>query len=312
MVTSTQAETRSLLSGRAAGLTAVVLAALLWSVGAVVASSLFDRGVSPLELVEFRTYITAFCLGCLTLWSSWRTPKVERTAPPLREGWRSLLGFGLAIGVANASLFLAIKHLPVAVAMVLQNLAPAFVIILVLVTTRRGPSARMLIGMGLALAGVALVVQLPTTPIGEINLLGVVFGISTALAVAAFSIFGERAGRAYGSVRANTAAFVVSATAWMLIQIPQGMPDLLGRPELFWQVAVVGVFGTLAPFLLFAWGTVRLGSEVGALSISLEPVFSAAIAWVWLGEALTVLQMAGVVAIIVGIIHLQGRAKSVP
>lgn len=296
--------------GHLAPLSAVALAALLWSVGAVVASDLFDRGVSPMELVEFRTFITAACLGAVVLWMS--RARSERAGPKITADWPWLVCFGLAIGVANASLFFAIDHLPVAVAIVLQNLAPAFVVIWILLTTRRMMSARVAGGLALSLAGVILVVQLPTTPLGDIDALGVLFGLTTAVGVAAFSVLGERTCRIHGSVRANAVAFGVAAACWALIQAVQGAPRLATRPDLFADVLVVGLLGTLAPFLLFAWGTARLGPETGALSISLEPIFAAALAWIWLGQSLAWMQIVGAVAILWGIVRVRASSPRVP
>lgn len=295
-------------TGHPAALLSVASAALLWSVGAVVASDLFDRGVSPMELVEFRTFITAACLGAVVLWLS--RARSDRALPKVAAEWPWLVCFGLAIGVANASLFFAIDHLPVAVAIVLQNLAPGFVVIWMLISTHRMLSARAASGLVLSLVGVVLVVRLPTTPLGDIDALGVLFGITTAVGVAAFSLLGERTCRIYGSVRANAVAFGVAAACWLLIQAVQGVPELATRPELFADVLVVGLLGTLAPFLLFAWGTARLGSEMGALSISLEPIFAAVLAWIWLGQSLEAMQIVGAVAILWGIIRV--RASSPP
>ncbi|HEY0165695.1 MAG TPA: EamA family transporter [Jatrophihabitans sp.] len=289
---------------------AVALAALLWSVGAVVASDLFDRGVSPMELVEFRTFITAACLGAVVLWMT--RARSGRASPKVTAEWPWLVCFGLAIGVANASLFFAIDHLPVAVAIVLQNLAPAFVVMWVLLTTRRMLSVRVAGGLALSLAGVIFVVQLPTTPLGDIDALGVIFGITTAAGVAAFSLLGARTCRIYGSVRANAVAFGVSAACWALIQAVQGVPSLASRTDLLPEVLVVGVLGTFAPFLLFAWGTARLGPETGALSISLEPVFAAALAWIWLGQSLAGMQILGAVAILAGIVRVQSASPLPP
>jgi drug/metabolite transporter (DMT)-like permease len=280
---------------------AVVLATLLWSLGAVVASSLFQDGVAPLELVEFRTFITALGLG-LACWVMSRRPAV-----PISANWRALFGFGLSVALANASLFLAIKYLPVAVAMVLQNLAPAFVILWTLLATRRAPGVRVVVGLLAALVGVALVVQLPSASLSGISPLGVLFGLTTAVGVAGFSVFGGRATKVYGVTRANAIAFTVAAVVWLLVQIPQGVPELAARPEVFGQVAVVGVLGTLVPFVLFAWGSAHLGATAGALGISLEVIFSAVIAWVWLSEALSLMQITGMAAIIGGIVYIQAR-----
>jgi DME family drug/metabolite transporter len=307
-VSTSLAAIRTALTGRSAGLIALMLTALLWSVGSVMVSNLFNQGVSPLELVELRTYIAAVCLGALLLWLS-----RSRSRPPAANtpgGWRWLVGFGLAVGVANATLFLAIKHLPVAVAVVLQNLAPTFVVVWTLITTGRVHATRVVLGVALALLGVVLVVQLPTTPVGDMDLVGVVFGLATALGTAAFSVFGEQASRAYGAVRANAAAFAVAGACWVFIQVPQGIPKLVTRTELFGQVLVIGALCTFVPFLLFAWGTARLGSQTGALTSSLALIFTAGIAWVWLGESLTEMQIVGVVAIILGIVRVQFRAET--
>jgi drug/metabolite transporter (DMT)-like permease len=216
----------------------------------------------------------------------------------------------VAIAVANASLFLAIQHLPVAVAMVLQSLAPAFVISWLALSGRRRPGIRMLIGTAAALVGVALVVQLPTTAPGRINVVGVLFGLATALGVAAFSVLGERATKSYGAIHGNAIAFTVATIFWVMVQAPRGVPELLRQEQLFGQVAVVGVLGTLAPFVLFAWGTARVGPESGSLGISLEPIFSAVIAWIWLGQALGLLQIVGMICIIGGIVYIQHHAPA--
>ncbi|MFD1325595.1 EamA family transporter [Micromonospora sonneratiae] len=222
-----------------------------------------------------------------------------------RLSWPLLLGFGGAIAVANASLFLAIKHLPVAVAMVLQNLAPAFVIGWGLLVARRRPRPRVLAGLLVALTGVALVVQLPTTPLHGLNLVGIGFGLATAVGVAAFSVLGARASRRYGAIRANSYAFGVSATAWIIYQLPHGLPVLAQSPRHLPGVIAVAVLGTLVPFVLYAWGTARVGSAAGAMNICLEPVFSAVLAWTWLGQVLDAVQITGGVVLIAAILYLQ-------
>ena len=92
-------------------------AAALWALGAVIASSLFARGVDPLELIEVRTWITAAGLGLLAL-------RLRAKRPPQRLPLAYIIAFGVAVAVANAAFFLAIERLPVAVAIVLQNVTP--------------------------------------------------------------------------------------------------------------------------------------------------------------------------------------------
>lgn len=225
------------------GLLAVVTATALWGFGGTVASDLFDAGLRPAELVAARTLITLLGLGLL-LAVVRRSPGQRRRRP---IDWPLVIAFGLAIAVANACLFLAISHLPVAVAMVLQNLAPAFVVGWLVLLGRARLGVRIVVGLLLALAGVALVVELPTTPLGEVDLLGVGFGVATGAGVAAFSVLGSRATRRYGALRANTYAFVVSSVAWLAYFAPQGIPEIAARQDLLPGVLFVAVLGTLPP-----------------------------------------------------------------
>ena len=123
--------------------------------------------------------------------------------------------------------------------------------------------------------------------------------------VAAFSVLGSRATRRYGALRANTYAFAVSGVAWLAYFLPQGVPEIISRHDLLPGVLVVAVLGTLAPFVIFSWGAARVGPHAGAVTISLEPVFSAALAWTWLGQSLNATQIAGGLLVIGAVAHLQ-------
>jgi len=295
------ASRQSGLLTRHGGVAAVVVAAALWGLGGTVAAALFRRGADPLKVVAVRTWIAAG--GLLVIWMVRRPGAVVVRLP-----WRSILGFGISVAVANASLFLAIDRLPVAVALVLQNLAPLLVVAWGVVATGRFPAPRTILGLSVALASVALVVELPTAPIAEINLVGVVFGILTAAAVASYSAFGATAARRCGALTTTTWAFVISSVGWVGYQVPRGVLELAQRPDLLLGAIALGIFGTLVPFLLFSWGTARVGPTIGAVSISLEPLFGAALAWVWLGQKLTATQLVGAVVLLAVLADVQ-RAR---
>jgi drug/metabolite transporter (DMT)-like permease len=289
---------------RHAGLVAVVTAAALWGLGGTVAGALFAGGADPLEVVAVRTWISmaglALILACRRLRAGACPPSGRA-----RAAWRPILGFGLSVAVANAGLFLAIDRLPVAVALVLQNLAPAFVVAWSILATRRLPAVRIVLGIAVALVCVAFVVQLPTAPLDRIDLAGVGFGLLTAAAVAAYSASGGRAAAACGALTANTWAFAISGVLWLGYQVPYGTPALFQRPGQLLGTLAVGLFGTLVPFLLFSWGTARVGAMVGAVNISLEPLFGAALALAWLGQTLTITQLVAAAVLLAALVGLQ-------
>ncbi|WP_169801252.1 EamA family transporter [Streptomyces kanamyceticus] len=301
---------------RHSGTAAMVLAAALWGLGGTTAGQLFARGADPLEVVEVRTWVAL--AGFAALYAVRRRrerPELvarSRSRSARRVDRRAVLGFGIAVAVSNAALFLAIDKLPVAVALVLQNLAPAFVVGWVLLVTRTLPSPRVVIGLVVALLSVALVVELPTTPLGDIDAVGILLGLLAGAGVAAFSVLGARAAGSGGTLVANTGGFTVAAFAWLLFQLPQGLPALFEHPALLAGAVAVGVFGTFVPFLLYAWAAARVGPQAGAVNISLEPLFGAVLAWIWLGQAVTPVQIVGGLVLLVAVVFLQSSRSAAP
>ncbi|MGW5354604.1 EamA family transporter [Streptomyces sp. NPDC004031] len=288
----------SSVASRRRGVVAAVVATALWGVGGTVAGGLFDHGAAPLEVVAVRTWVA---LAGLLLIAAVRRPRLR---PGARGLW-PVTGFGLAVAGSNAALFLAIDKLPVAVALVLQNLAPAFVLGHLMLSTRTAPRPATLLGLLAALAGVALVVELPTAGLSGSSAPGIALGLLAAAGVAAFSVLGGRAARLHGALAANTGAFVVSGAIWALWQIPHGAPALFQQPRLLAGSIGIGVLGTFAPFLLYSWASARLGPQATAVIISLEPLFGALAAWVWLGQTIGPVQITGGVVLLAAVVHLQ-------
>ena len=74
----------------------------------------------------------------------------------------------------------------------------------------------------------------------------------------------------------------------------------------------MGVVGTLLPFLLYIWAVARVRAERAAIAATLEPVLAAALAWVWLGEELSALQVVGGGLVLGAVLMLQPNARKSP
>lgn len=273
--------------GAAVGMAAVGMAAACWALGAVVASELFRSGVDAVDLVGVRTYLAAAGLFPLALLA--HRPELR----PVPAPGASLVAYGMSIAVANGAYFLAIERLPVAVAIVLQNLAPAIVIVWVALRRARLPSLPVRLALVGVTVGVVLVTQLPHAQLGAVSFSGVLFGLVTACAIAVFSVLGERVTRVHGPTRATAWAFGVASVFWLSVQVTRGWPTTVAHVSLWPKIVFVGLVGTLLPFLLFSVGVRRAQAERAAMAVSLEPVVGAIVAWVWLGQALSAMQLLG-------------------
>jgi drug/metabolite transporter (DMT)-like permease len=122
-------------------------------------------------------------------------------------------------------------------------------------------------------------------------------------------VISERVVADFGPVAAMFKAFVVASAFWIVYQLPRGWPMELIEADNILRVSFVGVAGTLAPFLLFVWGVHRVSAERASIAATLEPVFGAIVAWVWLGQSLSGPQIVGGLLVIGGVALLQARSR---
>lgn len=284
-------------AGAARGLAAVAIASAMWALGAVVAAGLFEAGVTPFQLTAARAVLAAG--GLLLLERPWKA----RRGPGL--GLPHLIAFGLSITLVTASYFVAIERLSVAVAIVIQYTAPVLVVVWAALVARRQPSARVLVALLGSFTGVLLISRLITTGIGNVDIVGLMAALGSAVFFAGYALLSERASAVYGPVGAMLRAFSFSASFWVLFLLfgewPRELFDIGNLPG----IVFVGIGGTLVPFLLFIWGVSRVRAERAAIAATLEPVLAALAAWLWLEQPLSEVQIAGGVLVIAAVLSLQ-------
>jgi DME family drug/metabolite transporter len=282
------------------GFGAIALAALLWAIAAAVAVELFDAGVTPFELSEARVVVAA--AGLLLLGGARRHRGESLPA-------KHLIAFGLSIAFVNATYYSAIDRLDVAVAIVLQYTAPAIVVAYVAFVARAAPPPEIFIACVVALVGVVFASELPSGEIGHVDLLGIGFGLGSAIFFCTYTLLSERAVGTYGPIRGMFRAFAIASLFWIAVQVPQGWPNALVARGNIALVLYVGVFGTLVPFLLYVWGIQRVAAARAAIAATLEPPFAAIVAWLWLGQALSGFQLLGGALILGAVVTLQARRR---
>ena len=282
------------------GYLAIAAAAILWAIAAVAASSLIDRGVAPIELAASRSVIAM--LGLALLPAAWRSGR--GSAPVVA------IFLGLSIALVNTVYYQALARIDVAVALVLQYTAPALVVLWMARSERRPPDRDVLLSLGGAFLGVVLVSEI-VSGVQRIDGVGIAFGLAAAVFFSSYTLLSERAGVTYGVIGALFRGFIAASMFWVVYFIPRGFPSELVAPANLGWVLFVGIAGTFAPFLLYLWGVQRVRSERAAIAATLEPIAAAVIAWVWLGQHLSVLQVIGGALILMAVLSLQ-RSRREP
>ena len=132
--------------------------------------------------------------------------------------------------------------------------------------------------------------------------LGELAALGTSVLFAGSSVFNTNAGRQVGSVVVNRMRLVF-AVGWLLLahlilRIP--LPWQAGAERWFWLSAsgIVGLaIGDAFLFQAFVW----IGPRISMMLMALAPIISGILAWLFLGEVLSVSQWAGLLLALLGV-----------
>jgi drug/metabolite transporter (DMT)-like permease len=217
-----------------------------------------------------------------------------REALLLRVAAAGALGFGAVIVLQN----LGLQRTSVSHAAVLVGGVPVLVALIGAGTGGAATRRLAWIGYAIALVGVVLVAGSG----GGGNALGDLLVFASVALSAVFIVVQPRllAGRDAAAVTAVqfAAGALVALPIAVLFEGAPAAPTASGPMLAFVALALVG---TLLPFWLFAFGQARVTAELAGAFVNLEPVVGAALGWLAFGDAATIVQLAGALAVLVGI-----------
>ncbi|WP_417687111.1 DMT family transporter [Roseibium sp.] len=285
--------------------TGVALLALL--AGAVA------MGVSPVfvRLAEVGPYSSAFWRVFAALPVLWAWSQLEdRSKSPLR-GWSwPVVIAGLLFSGDLIFWHLSIMKTSIANATFLATLAPVWVLLGSNLILREATTRGMWLGLGACLAGAALLVG-SNLGIAPERLIGDGFGVMTSVFFGAYILATRYVRRSLGPGGLMFRSSLVTSICLLLVAL---MLDdkLLPETSRGWAaLAGLALLAHAAGQGLLAFALGRLTAGFSALVIFLEAVTAAAFAWIALGEALRILQIAGGLLILFGIwIARPGRPSS--
>jgi drug/metabolite transporter (DMT)-like permease len=231
-----------------------------------------------------------------------------------REHLRYLILYGLMLSFFNALWTLSVALNGAAIATVLVYSSAAFTALLGWWLLKESLSWAKLLAVGLSITGCALVADAVNPANWQANLVGILTGVLAGLFYAIYSLMGRSAAqRGLNPWTTLLYTFGFAGLFLLLANLLPGsfLPGSAAHPsEIFWLGSSFAGWGVL--FLLAAGPTVAgfglynvslgyLPSSVANLIVTLEPAFTAALAYLLFGEWFTAPQLAGSLMIISGV-----------
>jgi len=282
----------------------IMLAAVLWASAGTTSKYLFNTGMSPYTLAQYRVSFSSLIIFFYLLFFSRDTLRINvRDLPYL-----IVLGAG-GMGAVQVTYLVAISKIKVAMAILLQYLAPFFVAAYSWLFLQESMNRWKVLSMLLAFAGCFLVLEAYTVSFFSMNIEGVAAGLLSAGFFSFYSLLGERT---MGSYSPWTVLFYALLFSSVLFNVFLPIQDImLWKAELRWCLSVLYIIvcGTVLPFGLYYMGIEHLRSTRASIVATLEPISAGFLSFIFLGEILTPWQIFGGFLVIVAIGVIQSRRE---
>ncbi len=265
------------------------------SVGASFAKGLFPA-IGPEGATALRLTVSA-CVLCAAF-RPWRSLT--------RQGWRSLLPYGLSLAIMNLALYKALTFIPLGIGIAIEFTGPLTV---ALMTSRRKAD---FLWIGLAISGLALLLPVWGAS-AALDWRGVTLAAVAGASWALYLLVGKRAGEDHG-VSAVAAGMAIAAG----ITLPVGLAHAgtaMFRSEILALGILVGIISSAVPYTLEIIALPRLPTNTFGTLLSAEPAVGALVGLVMLGEALAASQWLAIGLIVcasVGAALSAGGRKEIP
>jgi drug/metabolite transporter (DMT)-like permease len=279
-----------------------VLSALAFGMSGTFVKPVLDAGWSPGAGSMIRTGIGAVILAVPTLRGMrgrWHL---------VRRHWPAIVVFG-AVGIAGTqtAYFLAVTRIPVSTALMIEYLAPVILIVATGAWLRRWPPRRVIAGAVLAIAGLALVLDLASgiaiDPTGltaafvAAVVCAVYFQLSATIPLPPLALTG------LGFAVATVASGVLGVTRLVPVTVGSWTVTLFAsRVSALVPLAVVVVIATAVAYTIEVSAATRIGPRAASFLALTEVLFATIAAAVVLGQIPGPVQIAGGVVLLAGVV----------
>jgi drug/metabolite transporter (DMT)-like permease len=286
------------------GYLCVAAAAVMWGSSGTAGKALFTGGMTPFELVQIRVTVSTALL--FIVFGIFSRP-LFKIRP--RDLWYFFLLGGVVMALVQVTYFFTISKIQVAAAIFIQYLAPIMIAFFSILFWNERLTLVKLAALLLSLGGCYLVVGGYNFHLLKMNQLGIMSGVLSAVCFAAYTLIGEKGMHRYSPWTVLFYSFLFATITWHVCYPPfQYLKSDFSATQWGW-IFYVSIVGTVLPFGLFFLGVNYVRSTRASITATLEPISAGLFAYLFLGESLQPLQMAGGAMVVTAVVMLQMKKE---
>ena len=265
----------------------------------------YDEGFTTPEvtIAQFVYGIT----GMLLITMFQKSKKGNDVAKASTKNISQLVLAGTSLGMTSIFYYLAVKYIPVSIAIVLLMQTVWMGVLFEMILEKKRPSTQKIISVLIVLFGTALATNLIQSKVA-LDWRGIALGL---LAAASFTTTMFTANRVATHISsAQRSLYMLLGGAVIVTGFAIATQNTPFNFEIFMKWGIVlALFGTIIPPLLFNAGFPLTGIGLGSIVSALELPVSVLMAYVLLGEKVIFIQWIGIILIILAIVIMNVNVK---
>ncbi len=282
------------------GVALALLAAVGFSAKAIFVKLAYLDGVDAVTLLALRmAFSLPFFIG-VAVWA-----RLRHATPLGVRDWGLVVALGL-LGYYLSSLldFLGLQYISAGLERLILFLYPTLTVILAALVYKLPVSRKVMAAIVVSYAGIALVfLHHGGEREGGRIVLGSLLVFLSTLTYSSYLVGAAHAIARIGAMRFTAYASIVASVASLLQFATMRPLSALDLPLRVYELSLgMAVFSTVLPVFLLSYAIRHIGSGRTSLIGSIGPVSTIYMAYVFLGERLTLVQIAGSLLVLAGVV----------
>jgi|GEM_PF-273777 len=291
-----RSELNSIMNRHTRGTIEIIISAICFGSLSVFARVGYKSGFTAVSILSYR-----FLLASLLMWIIFSLFFPKLTKVSARQAAAFFL-LGVISNINTIFMFLGLERISAPLAIMLLYTYPAMVLILTAIFFRERATGIKLASLTMSLSGIYLLLGAAEQ---RADSAGVILVIAAALVYAIYIVMSQKILK---GVSAYTGGLYINTFAAATI-LPLHAPTLEEASNIspigWLAIIMLAVVGTFVARLLLLAGVEKIGAGEASLLSTLEPLVTVALAYLILGEKLTLGQLGGGALILAGVLSLQ-------
>lgn len=257
----------------------------------------YASGYHAAEISFSQAFLSAIWLGMVLLLTAGKTSRKRLTGRELV----SLLLVGSLIGLTNFLYYLSVSYISASLAIVILMQFTWFSLLLEWLIFRQRPGKPELVTVFFILAGTVMAGNLLEADALSFSWKGMALALASSLTYAVYIVANSRVGKRVKWQSKSTLIMVGSTLIIFMINARTIISDSHFDHTFPLWALFLSVVGTTIPTALFAAGIPKIGAGTSAVLMSIEFPVAVLCAYLVLGEAISPVQIAGIIVMLAAI-----------